>query len=60
MPKKEHKKETRTETVGVLVSPTMKQLLKQMAADEARTVSSLTYLLLLESPTLKSRLAKAA
>lgn len=58
MPKKKQKKETRTATVGVLVSPSLKQKLKEMANEDGRTVSSLTYRLLLESPTLQRELGE--
>ena len=49
----------RSETVGVTVTPALKSLLKQMADEETRTISSLTYRLLMESPTLKSKLGEA-
>jgi hypothetical protein len=58
MPKKEQKKETRTATVGVLVSPSLKKKLQEMATEDGRTVSSLTYRLLLESPTLQRELGE--
>lgn len=63
MPKKNQNKEpqikeTRCVTVGVLVSPSLKRKLKEMANEDGRTVSSLTYRLLLESPTLQRELGE--
>ena len=52
--------DTRCEVVGITVKPALKSLLAEMAESEKRTVSSLAYLLLIDSPKLKRKLEQAA
>jgi len=60
MTKKPGNKEARNVTVGVLVTPTEAAILRRLAQAEDRSVSSLAYRILKESPTLRRELKSAA
>ena len=57
--KQNNNNDRRVATVGVLVTPALKALLRRMADEDERTVSTVTYRLLMESPTLKRKLKEA-